>query len=89
LTSKEAQRYYRISDNIGLDKLEAKLNNMIEPKVTIDKYKDAVTRVISKGLKRGWFIEGNGEKILRRLINYARNFRIPVDTQSFSLILYN
>ena len=51
LTSKEAHRYYRINENIALDKLETKLNHLIETSKNIDKYKDGVTRVICKGLE--------------------------------------
>ena len=89
LTSKEAQRYYRINENIALDKLEVKLRCAIEINKNIENYQHAVTRVISKGLRRGWFTAGNGEKILKRLLSYARDYRIIIDTQSFKQILYD
>ena len=31
------------------------------------KFKNGVTRAIHKGLRRNWFVEGNGEKILKAI----------------------
>lgn len=89
LTSKEAQCHFRINENIALDKLELRLKSAIDANKDIETYRQAVARVISKGLRRGWFTEGNGEKILKRLINCAKHFRILIDTGSFRQMLYD
>jgi hypothetical protein len=89
LSSAEAHRYYRIDENIALDKLESRLNNPSEPISNVNKYKNMISQVIRRGLKRGRFTDGNGEKILRRLINYFKHYRVKLGHKSFSEILYN
>jgi hypothetical protein len=89
LSSVEAHHYYRINENIALDKLEARLNDLSESIGNVNKYRNMISQAVNKGLKRGRFIDGNGEKILRRLINYSKRYRVKIDHESFSEILYN
>lgn len=89
LSSVEAHHYYRINENIALDKLEARLNDLSESISNVNKYRNMISQAVNKGLKRGRFIDGNGEKILRRLINYSKRYRVKIDHESFSEILYN
>ena len=89
LSSVETHHYYRINENIALDKLEARLNDLSESISNVNKYRNMISQAVNKGLKRGRFIDGNGEKILRRLINYSKRYRVKIDHESFSEILYN
>jgi reverse transcriptase-like protein len=88
LTSEEVHTYYRINENMSLDKLDIKLKALLKSGEQIDSYKIGLSNIIEDGLKEDSFNEGNGEKILKRLINYAKTYNIILSEDSFEKILY-
>lgn len=87
LSEKEAERHFKIRENLLLDKL----SDLIEQKrswgLTLTKERRKIERAIRCGLKRGSFADGNGEKILKRLINFARQTRSELSDDTFYELL--
>ena len=87
LTDKEARLHYRIRHNAYLDKLEVLVETRLKSGKPISSYQKFITKFISFGLLRDRFSSGNGEKILKRCINYAREFKANIEDIDFLQIL--
>jgi hypothetical protein len=87
LTEPEARVHFRIRENAFLDRLE---DAMIAKRSTgspLCREVRFITTVIQDGLRRRAFDSGNGEKILKRCINYARKYHAPITDDDFLRIL--
>ena len=89
LNSRDARHHYRVAQNYRLDRLEEAIIFSRKNGGSVRKYLDLITTLISRGLARGHFIGGNGEKILKRLINYARQFNAEIKEEDFTKIIFN
>jgi hypothetical protein len=89
LTESEARRHFRIRENTLLNAL----SDRIEAKRTIGKSlfneRRKIEISIRVGLKRGAFSSGNGDKILKRLLNLARATSAQISDDHFFSILAN
>jgi hypothetical protein len=87
LTEEEARRHFCIRENSFLDRLEDSVRSKLLLGLSIEREKRFIEDAISVGLTKGLCARGNGEKILRRLINYARSFSGRIKDVDFSRIL--
>ena len=89
LNEKEARRHFRIRENMYLDKFESIIDDKLTLGEDISKDKELLAKAIFRGLSQRRFYDGNGEKILKRIINYSRQYKSVVDSGSFVEILRN
>jgi hypothetical protein len=87
LTEVEASQHFKIRENLLLDKLA----NKIEARRSVGKSTNRERRKVELGLRagvrRGSFAFGNGEKIFKRLINFARQVHADIDDELFYSLL--
>lgn len=88
MTGAEALLHFKVSENAALAKLNDK---MLKRKSTKKQaiYKRLVARSIRHGIHNKLFDQGNGGKILKRLLGMAYRNNIAVDDASFRIILYD
>jgi len=87
LSEKEAERHFKIRENLLLDKLSELIDNKRLLGISLAKERRKIDLAIRQGLKRGAFVIGNGEKIFKRLINFARQTQTELDDDTFYEIL--
>lgn len=78
LTREEAALHFRIDDNIALDELVAKIEMKLANGSTAKKEATRLKAWLKKGLSGGAFNDGNGDKILRRIINICSKYRFKL-----------
>lgn len=83
----EAAHHFRIRDNAFLDKLENSISKKLDRALPIDREKRFLRDGLHWGLALGFFDAGNGEKILKRVINYMRLFDVEVAAEDFLELL--
>jgi hypothetical protein len=87
LSEREAQQHFKIRENILLDKLAASIDHNKSIGMPLSKERRKIELAIKVGLKKGVFVVGNGEKILKRLINFARQVRAELSDDVFYTLL--
>ncbi len=87
LSQSEAHRHFRVDENIQLDILKSKIERELANGNDAAGEKKELRRLFSNGLKKASFDDGNGEKILKRIVNLAAlaNVALPVDELYFIL----
>lgn len=88
LTRHDALRHFRVLDNARLDKLNDKFDKNCHLEKYHHVYRKIVSRLILVGMRKKYFDEGNGDKVLKRLLTFCTKLRGPIDMESFRLILY-
>lgn len=89
LTEYQAYEHFKIRENALLDKLSDRIQNKLAAKLPPTSERRKVELAIRAGLRRGTFVDGNGGKILKRLINFSRQVRANVDDSIFYDFLTN
>jgi hypothetical protein len=87
LSEKEARRHFRIRENLLLDKLSALIDHKKSHGIPLTKERRKIELAIRYGLKKGDFSIGNGEKILKRLLNFARQVQAELSDDIFYTLL--
>lgn len=87
LDEKEAQRHFRVFANARLDQLQISIESALKAKKPILSHKHLLSRAICKGIKNQKFNSGNGEKILKRCINFSKKYESEIDNESFKYVL--
>jgi reverse transcriptase-like protein len=87
LYEREAQQHFKIRENVLLDKLADRVSAKLAARGSLDKEKRQVELAIRAGLRRSTFSSGNGEKIFKRLLNFARQVRADLDDKLFRDIM--
>jgi hypothetical protein len=87
LSEQEARSHFKIRENLLLDRLGARIDDKKLKKHPTQNEKRKVEYAIRAGMRRGVFASGNGDKIFKRLINFARQVRVNLDDQLFYDIL--
>ena len=87
LSENDARIHFRIRENAFLDRLEESIKSKLLFGVSITRERKFFEDVIHKGLRARAFDEGNGEKILKRCINYARQYGGKIDSIDFLQLL--
>jgi hypothetical protein len=83
LSEKEATRHFKIRENLLLDKLFALIDQKKSLGIPLTKERRKIELAIRYGLRKGDFSVGNGEKILKRLINFARQVQAELSDDIF------
>jgi hypothetical protein len=89
LTEVQAQQHFKIRENLLLDRLAELIGEKKSKGHAIDRERLKVEMAIRAGLRRGTFASGNGEKILKRLINFARQLHADISDEIFYNLLCN
>jgi hypothetical protein len=71
LTKKDAEAHFKIRENVLLDKLVASINSKHQNNKNLKREQMFTSFCIEYGFRRKIFDEGNGEKILKRLLTIA------------------
>jgi len=87
LTQKDAENHFCVKENDLLDRFEARMEKRRKSLSSNRISKNCLSKSISRGLKNKTFSQGNGEKILKRCINYARTYQIQIKKQDFQSIM--
>lgn len=87
LSDQEARSHFCIKENVSLTRLEQRIQRKLNQQKGISVERQFLPRYIDKGLMRQSFERGNGEKILKRAINYARLYSANVSNKAFETIL--
>lgn len=83
LTQAEASKHFRIRENAFLNRLQRSITGTLKKHGRIDRERRFLMNAIRVGLRRGYFEGGMGEKILKRCINYARQYGAEIDLSDF------
>jgi hypothetical protein len=87
LSEVDARRHFRIRENQFLSQLEDSIESKISRDIPIVRELRFIQTAIGKGLEARRFEGGNGDKILKRLINYARKFGASIADDDFIRVL--
>jgi hypothetical protein len=87
LTETEARSHFKIRENLLLDKLADRIETKKTKGHALDNERRKVVLAIKAGMRRGAFLSGNGEKIFKRLINFARIVHADIGDDLFYLLL--
>lgn len=88
LNAAEALWHFRATDNANVDVLEVRLEQSAGDPVIAQKIGRIVVYAIDRGLRDNRFKEGNGGKILKRLLGLAIRLDVQISLKAFRLILY-
>jgi hypothetical protein len=89
LTEIEAQSHFRIRENAWISALSDRIKAKRASKSSLFNERRKVEISIRVGLKRDAFSSGNGDKVLKRLLNLARETSAQITDDHFFLILAN
>lgn len=89
LTSGEAVRHFRIKENRIISKIYDNAVSGMNSGKSILKEKKWIRVGLEEGLRRGTFLQGNGIKILKRLVNISRELDIEINDDVFKQIIHN
>ena len=89
LTEVEARRHFRIRENTWLNALSDRIQAKKVTKSALFNERRKIEISIRVGLKRDAFSSGNGDKVLKRLLNLARETSAQISDDHFSSILAN
>jgi hypothetical protein len=89
LSDSEARRHFKIRENALLDKLADRIDANISGGLSMEKERCTVELGIRGGIRRSAFSFGNGEKIFKRLIHFARQVRAELSNDLFYDLLAN
>ncbi|MCV0371308.1 MULTISPECIES: RNA-directed DNA polymerase [Filomicrobium] len=78
LTNSAATRHFKIQENRIIDELADEIENRKKNKKSISRQRTKIIELLDEWWKTGIFDDGNGDKILKRLINLARINRAEI-----------
>jgi hypothetical protein len=87
LTEAQAVEHFKIRENMLLDKLAEKIESNRSLGKSNVREKRKVEYALRAGIRRGVFAFGNGEKIFKRVINFARLLHADIDDDLFYSLL--
>jgi hypothetical protein len=88
LDEEKALRHFCIRENALLDSFELHIERRRKLMLSTRFSKMMLTKSISVGLDRSLFAEGNGEKILKRCINFARGYHAEITNKDVSKVMF-
>jgi hypothetical protein len=87
LTEAQAARHFKIRENLLIDKLAEKIDANRSLGKSNLREKRKIELAIRAGMRRGTFEVGNGEKILKRLVNFGRPLHADMSDDLFHSLL--
>lgn len=88
LTKSEAMYHFRIWDNVKIDAIDQSATFALSAGISLDNIRKNVLNLIYSGIKKKKFDDGNGEKILKRLIGLAGKVGADIQISVISKILF-
>ena len=89
MSKAEANRHFKIRQNVFLNKFVARINSKYQNGLSLNQERTFTRDAIEYGFRNKIFEDGNGEKILKRLITIATKIIVPISTPRFSDIVRN
>jgi hypothetical protein len=89
LTEVEAAKHFKIRENRFLDAFENRIDTKQRANLSVESERRFLTYAIPWGLRVGCFATGNGEKILKRCLNYSRRLTSFIQPKDIATILLN
>jgi len=89
LTEIEARKHFRIRENVWLTALSDRIRSRKANEASLYNERRKIEISIRVGLKRDAFSSGNGDKVLKRLLNLARDTSAEISDDHFFFILAN
>jgi hypothetical protein len=89
LDEQQAAHHFKIRENELLEQLSDRIEKQRSSGLPLDREHRWIRFALNGGFRREVFTTGNGEKILRRLINLARNCGADIDSQHVGNLLNN
>jgi hypothetical protein len=89
LNEREAQKHFKVRENHFLDKLAELIDTKRMAGHPTNKERLKVEFAIRAGFRRVTFATGNGEKILKRLVNFARQLHAEIGDDIFYDLISN
>jgi hypothetical protein len=89
LTDIEAIRHFKIRENSFLDAFGDHIETKIRASTPLDRERKFLGYAIEYGFRTQSFSQGNGEKILKRLISLSRRVELRMNPRAFSEIMLN
>jgi hypothetical protein len=87
LTEHQAAKHFKIRENQLLDQLYDRISVNMRLGLSLEKDKRWIRFAFNGGFRRQVFSTGNGDKILKRLVNIARYCRADIDKGHFEEML--
>jgi hypothetical protein len=87
MTTSEAFHHFKIRENGLIDQMADRISNAVKAGSPLDKHRRSIQRAIRGGFRRDVFSTGNGEKILKRLVNLATLVKADLGDELFLEIL--
>lgn len=87
LSRDSASRHFKIEENTVLDEVDVRIRARKECGISDHSIRKELVALWNSWSKRNCFADGNGEKILKRLINMARIVRLDIGGPWFSKLL--
>lgn len=87
LTNREALEHFKIWDNLRIDAISNALEFAINSKISLNSVRLSISKYFISGFHSGKFDDGNGEKILKRLMNLAGRAGVNLPLPILSKIL--
>ncbi|WP_206453157.1 RNA-directed DNA polymerase [Aurantimonas marina] len=87
LTAKEALRHFRVRENNFLDRFEASIKSADEKGLPVIKILTKFEKIFRTAYNNGYFIEGNGEKIIKRCVNICTRHGILIDSNLYASLI--
>jgi hypothetical protein len=88
LSRSEAFEHFRIRENAVLDDIEDSLDLSVSQGRDITGKVRFLSKILDSRLLKGQFSAGNGEKILKRMVNYISKFKGDIYESTFREILF-
>lgn len=79
MSSVEAMRYFRVVANKHLDEFQRSIDEKIIRKDSLVKHSRVISSLINKKYHKGYFDDGYGDKILKRMLSISRQVRGFID----------
>lgn len=84
LSAKEAFAHFRVRENGFLDRLDVRLDALAEEGGAVDQVFLKGSRLLKILYRDGYFKNGNGEKILKRIVGLYNKFKIRIPSEIYS-----
>jgi hypothetical protein len=85
----QAIEHFCVRENTKIDRLVARIEKLISTGQSVSITLNAIPHMTLKWHSEGVFNKGNGQKILKRLINYSRTYGIHINSEIFQKYFIN
>lgn len=87
MSEAEARQHFKIRENALLDNLASRIDLKLRAGISLTTEAKLICWALERGLRDDHFISGNGDKILKRLINLGRQSKCEIADKPFWFII--